>query len=90
METETNMTRTSASFAAPTVRTMDRAVVRWWFAEVVREDVANDNVDVATWCAQWSEVARAWEDRPAFASVRRSVQEQVANVRAANRPSVVR
>jgi hypothetical protein len=68
----------------------DASVARWWFAEVVREDVANDNVDAAEWANQWSRVADAWADRPAFAAVRRNVMEQVAMVRAANRPQAVR
>jgi hypothetical protein len=80
---------TSATFTAPTVKTMTPAVARWWFAEVVREEVANDNVDAATWAAQWSAVADAWADRPAFATQARAVREQVAFVRAANRPRAV-
>ena len=81
--------KTDATFAAPRVRQMDRSVFRWWFAEVVREDVANDNVDAAAWCNMWSKVAEAWADRPAFAAARRQVQEQVAFVRRANRPQSV-
>ncbi len=80
---------TSASFAAPTVRQMDRKVFRWWFAEVVREDVANDNVDAATWCNQMSKVADAWADRPAFNAYRYETMAMVQRVRRDNRPKSV-
>ena len=67
----------------------DVKVVRWWWSEVVREDVSNDNMDAAAWCAMMSKVADNWSDRPAFSAARRQVMEQVAMVRNSNRPQAV-
>lgn len=83
------MARTTASFSAPTVRTMTTSVVRWWFTEVVREEVANDNCGVAEWCHRWSTIADGWRDRPGFSEHARAVRQQVASVRFTNRPTGV-
>ncbi|MBS67254.1 MAG: hypothetical protein Tp170SUR191951_48 [Prokaryotic dsDNA virus sp.] len=84
-----NMTRTDTTFACPRTRQMDRRVFRWWFTEVVREEVANDNMDAAAWCAMMSDVAASWADRPAFAAHRADVMAQVQRVRRENRPAAV-
>lgn len=83
------MARAFVTFACPSTRRMDRAAFRWWAAEVVREDVANDNVDAAQWCKMMSDVAASWADRPAFAAYRWEAMAQVQRVRRENRPVAV-
>ena len=62
----------------------DRKVARWWWAEVVREDVANDNEHMAEWANRWTKVAQDWEDRNWHAEARQ-VRSMVAVARQVNR-----
>ena len=73
-------------FNVPARNTMTRPVARWFVAEVMKEEVANDNVSFAQWVAEWEEVARATR----FDFVRDQARRMVAVARQANRPRAVR
>lgn len=66
----------------------DDKVVRWWWAEVVREDVSNDNEDFASWCARWTEMADMMASKN-WRAQEMAMREMVAVARANNRPRSV-
>ena len=83
------MVTTRCTMKVPTAKMMDRAAYRWWYAEVVREWVANDNVDSATWCANMERWARSRETEAQWKPYTDRVRQMVAVARQYNRPAAV-
>lgn len=73
-------------FNVPARNSMSREAARWFVSEVMREEVANDNMSFPEWVAMWEDVAR----NSRFEMVRDNARQMVAVARQANRPRVVR
>jgi hypothetical protein len=73
-------------FNVPAKFSMPRPAARWFVSEVMREEVANDNMSFAEWVQMWEEVAASSR----FEMVKDRARRMVAVARQANRPRAVR